>query len=100
MTNKVYYYIIQMTTDLSDITDFLNYQLSIKTIGCLIFLGGLIFLVFVIILFGGVNNTVNYLIKIIESTKNSISSKNTKENMCNYKQNDNNDNNADDDDDE
>ena len=96
MTNKVYYYIIQMSNEVNDVTDFLNYKFSVKTIGCLIFLGGFIFLVFVIVLFGGVNNTVDYLIKIIESTKNSISRKNTKENMGNYKQNDNDD----DDDDE
>jgi hypothetical protein len=112
MTNKVYYYIIQMIDEINQIgninsiNDFLNFKFSIKTLAIIAFLGGCAFLVFVIILFGGVNNTVDYITSIIESTKNGISKNknisivNFKQNRSSYKQNEQNQNNENNEDDE
>jgi len=58
--------------NINSINDFLDFKFSVKTIIILLFLGGSAFLIFIIFLFGGVNNTVDYLSIIIESTKNSI----------------------------
>ena len=47
--------------NINSVNDFLDFKLSIKTIVLLVFLGGSAFIIFIIMIFGGVNNTVDYL---------------------------------------
>ena len=58
--------------NINSVNDILDFKLSIKTIVLLCFLGGFAFIIFVIMLFGGVNNTVDYLSSIIETTKGAV----------------------------
>ena len=68
--------------NINSINDFFDFKFSIKTIVILTFLASCAFLVFIIVLFGGVNNTVDYLSTIIETTKSSI---NKNKNISNLK---------------
>jgi hypothetical protein len=58
--------------DINSVNDFLHFNLSIKTIMIGLMLWGAGAFVFVIFLFGGINNTVDYVKNIINSTKKSI----------------------------
>ena len=55
--------------NINSFNDLLDFKFSVKTIIILMFLAGSGFILFVILLFGGVNNTVDYLSSIIQSTK-------------------------------
>lgn len=58
--------------DINTVNDFFEYKLSIKTILIIIFVWGAIFLIIVIIAFGGINNAANYLISVVESIKTTL----------------------------
>jgi hypothetical protein len=68
--------------NINSINDFLEFKFSVKTIVILVFLASCAFLIFTVVLFGGVNNTVEYLSTIIETTKTSI---NKNKNISNLK---------------
>jgi len=72
--------------NINSVNDFLDFKLSIKTIVLLVFLGGSAFIIFIIMIFGGVNNTVDYLTSIIETTKGAVN-KNKKISKFNLNQN-------------
>jgi len=72
--------------NINSINDFLDFKFSIKTIIILAFLVSCAFLGFIILLFGGVNNTVDYLSTIIETTRSSIN-KNKNISTLKFKQN-------------
>jgi len=72
--------------NINSVNDFLDFKLSIKTIVLLVFLGGSAFIIFIIMIFGGVNNTVDYLTSIIETTKGAVN-KNKKFSKFNLNQN-------------
>ena len=58
--------------DINSIGDFLDFKLSIKTIIMLMILYCIGAAVVVVFMFGGINNTIDYVTNIIESTKKSI----------------------------
>jgi len=58
--------------DINSINDLFDYKISIKTICVLVFIWGFICLIVVIILFGGVQNTITYMGTIIESVKTTL----------------------------
>ena len=58
--------------DIDSANDFFEFKISIKTIIILIMLWGIIASIIVVIMFGGINNTIDYVTNIIESTKKSI----------------------------
>ena len=63
---------INQIGNVNSLNDLLDFKFSVKTLALLAFLAGCAYLVFVIILFGGVNNTIDYISVLIETTKNSI----------------------------
>ena len=97
---------INQIGNINNINDLLHFKFSVKTLVILGFLGGISFWIFIIILFGGVNNTIDYLFSILESTKNSISkNKNISnirfnQNTSSHKQNEYNKKNNEDEEDE
>jgi hypothetical protein len=58
--------------EIDSVGDILDFKLSIKTLIILAMLGGIGATIFVVLLFGGVNNTIDYANGIIEATKKSI----------------------------
>ena len=84
--------------DINSVNDFLHFKLSIKTIMIGLMLWGACAFVFVIFLFGGINNTVDYVKNIINSTKKSIvinvDSKDNSSNDNSSNDNSSNDNSA------
>ena len=61
--------------DINTVNDFFDFKLSIKTILVIIFCWGLIGLIFLVFIFGGVNNTGIYLLNILETIKTAIKRK-------------------------
>lgn len=92
---------INQIGNINSINDLLDFKFSVKTLMLLAFLAGCVYLVFVIILFGGVNNTVDYISVLIETTKNSINkNKNIRASNNSYRKNKQFHNNEDDEDDD
>ncbi len=60
--------------DINSINDLLDFKLSIKTILILAFICFVLGSIFIISIFGGINNTIDYAIKIIEERKRSLNS--------------------------
>lgn len=58
--------------DINSINDLFDYKISIKTICVLVFIWGFVCLIVVIIMFGGIQNTITYLGTIIESVKTTL----------------------------
>lgn len=61
--------------DINSINNFFDFKISIKTIVFLVFLWGFACLVIIVFLLGGVNNTVDYMIALIETMKTFLSKK-------------------------
>ena len=55
--------------EINTINDIFEFKLSIKTILIILVLWGILAGIFIIFLFGGVNNTVSYLLNILETIK-------------------------------
>lgn len=92
---------INQIGNINSINDLLDFKFSVKTLTLLAFLVGCAYLVFVIILFGGVNNTIDYISVLIETTKNSINkNKNIRASNNSYSKNKQFNNNEDDEDDD
>ena len=58
--------------EINSVNDLFDFKLSIKTIIMLAIAWGICAGIFVIFMFGGINNTIEYATNIIESTKKSI----------------------------
>ena len=58
--------------DINSVGDLLDFKLSIKTIILLIIVWSMFAIAFVIFIFGGINNTIDYANNVIEATKRSI----------------------------
>jgi len=58
--------------EINSIGDFLDFKLSIKTIVILAILYFICAGIFVIFIFGGVNNTIDYANNILQTTKNQV----------------------------
>jgi hypothetical protein len=58
--------------DINSIGDLFDFKLSIKTIILLLIVWGMFAFAFVIFIFGGVNNTIDYATNVIEATKQYI----------------------------
>ena len=58
--------------DINSVNDLFDFKLSIKTIVFLAFAWGAVCLIFIVFMFGGINNTVSYVINIIESVKSTV----------------------------
>ena len=61
--------------DINSVNDLFDFKISIKTIILLVFLWGFACLVIIVVLFGGVNNTVDYALAFIETVKTILSKK-------------------------
>ena len=55
--------------EINTINDIFEFKLSIKTILIILFLWAIVAGIFIIFLFGGVNNTVSYMMNILETIK-------------------------------
>ena len=55
--------------EINTINDIFEFKLSIKTILIILVLWGILAGIFIVFLFGGVNNTVSYLLNIMETIK-------------------------------
>ena len=58
--------------NINSVNDFFDFKISIKTIILILFLWCLICLVVIVIFFGGINNTVAYMLSITENIKTAI----------------------------
>ena len=58
--------------DINSINDFFDFKLSIKTIIFIAIIWGICVSIFVVFMLGGVNNTVEYILNISNSAKNSV----------------------------
>jgi len=55
--------------DISSIEDVFEFKFSIKSIVLILMIFGFCFLIFLIMVFGGIENTTEYIFNIIETTK-------------------------------
>jgi len=55
--------------DINSMNDLFDFKISIKTIMILVFLWGFGCVVIIVFLLGGINNTVDYAVALIESIK-------------------------------
>lgn len=58
--------------EINSLNDLLEFKLSIQTIFILLVIWGICAAIFVIFIFGGVNNTIDYTTNLFESTKKTI----------------------------
>jgi hypothetical protein len=58
--------------DINSVNDLFDFKLSIKTILFLAFAWGAVCFVVIVFMLGGVNNTVDYVISLIESVKTTV----------------------------
>ena len=58
--------------EINSVRDLFEFKLSIKTLVVLMILWGIGASIFVVFIFGGINNTIDYAMIILESTKKSI----------------------------
>ena len=58
--------------NINSVNDFFEFKISIKTIILILFLWSLICLVVIVLFFGGINNTVAYMLSITENIKTAI----------------------------
>ena len=63
---------ISKISDVNSVNDFLDFKLSVKTILILVFLWIIICIVGFVIFMGGINNAIDYLTNIMNSTKKTI----------------------------
>jgi hypothetical protein len=58
--------------DINSVNDLFDYKISIKTICVLVFLWGICCMIIIVIMFGGVNNTITYGATILETVKTTL----------------------------
>ena len=58
--------------EIQSVNDFFDFKLSIKTIMIIAFLWGTGCMIFVIVMFGGISNTMDYLTSLMDSLKTTI----------------------------
>ena len=58
--------------EINSVNDFFDFKLSIKTIIFLVIAWGFFATIFVVFMLGGVNNTIDYMMNLIETTKKKI----------------------------
>jgi len=58
--------------NINSVNDFFEFKISIKTIILILFLWSLLCLVVIVLFFGGINNTVAYMLSITENIKTAI----------------------------
>ena len=58
--------------EINSVNDFFDFKLSIKTIILLAIAWSVFTTIFVIFMFGGVNNTIDYMMSLMETTKRKI----------------------------
>jgi len=58
--------------DINNVNDFFDFKISIKTMILVAMLWGICAAIFVVFIFGGINNTIDYATTVIDSTKKSI----------------------------
>ena len=58
--------------NINSVNDFFEFKISIKTIILILFLWSLRCLVVIVLFFGGINNTVAYMLSITENIKTAI----------------------------
>ena len=58
--------------EINSVNDFFDFKLSIKTIIVLVIAWGFFATIFVVFMLGGVNNTIDYMMNLIETTKKKI----------------------------
>ena len=58
--------------NINSVNDFFEFKISIKTIILIIFVWSLLCLVVIVLFFGGINNTVAYMLSITENIKTAI----------------------------
>ena len=58
--------------EINSVNDFFDFKLSIKTIILLLIAWCVFVTIFVIFMFGGVNNTIDYMMGLMETTKKKI----------------------------
>jgi hypothetical protein len=58
--------------DINSVNDLFDFKLSIKTIVLLVVAWGFVAAIAVVFMLGGVNNTVDYITDLIESTKKKV----------------------------
>ena len=55
--------------EISSIEDVFEFKFSIKSMILIALLGGFCFLIFLVMVFGGIENTIEYIFNMIETTK-------------------------------
>lgn len=58
--------------EINSVNDFFDFKLSIKTIIVLVIAWGFFATIFVVFMLGGVNNTIDYMMNLMETTKKKI----------------------------
>jgi len=61
-----------MTDEINSVNDFFDFKLSVKSILMIVVGWSLLMIVIVIVMLGGINNTIDYLTNIVNSTKKTI----------------------------
>jgi len=61
--------------NINSVNDFFEFKISIKTIILILFLWSLLCLFVIVLFFGGINNTVAYMLSITENIKTAIRKK-------------------------
>lgn len=58
--------------DISSIEDAFEFKFSIKSLILIGLLAGFCFLIFLVMIFGGIENTIEYIFNVIETTKTHV----------------------------
>jgi len=64
--------------EINSVGDFLDFKLSVKTIIILVVAWSIFVSIVVVFMLGGINNTIDYLTNIFESTKQKVTGNNKK----------------------
>ena len=64
--------------EINSVSDFLDFKLSVQTIIILVVAWSIFVSIVVVFMLGGINNTIDYLTSIFESTKQKVTSNNKK----------------------
>lgn len=64
--------------EINSVGDFLDFKLSVKTIIILVVAWSIFVSIVVVFMLGGINNTIDYLTSIFESTKQKVTGNNKK----------------------
>jgi hypothetical protein len=64
--------------EINSVSDFLDFKLSVQTIIILVVAWSIFVSIVVVFMLGGINNTIDYLTNIFESTKQKVTGNNKK----------------------